>query len=1335
MAFSKAARSKILSLVQHAKSLLVQEVADQLQQFYGIRPDGTVLMIDELTAGEPDIIYTARLLRQRLEYIKANLPTQGNTDVESIRQLIREQAFTILNRFASLRMAEERGIIKETIRKEYNSEGFQVFDSITGQGKTAEEYVRYKWYIYAIFDELSLDLPSIFDRFSPYALIFPAEKAMRSLLHIINNEDVKMHREEGMQPINLWKEDETIGWIYQYYNSKDEIKEMREASDSPRNSRELAVRNQFFTPRYVVQFLTDNSLGRIWYEMTGSYTSLKTICQYLITNPNEVFLKKGELKSDIPDDNKHFIEYREVKDPREIRLLDPACGSMHFGLYAFELLETIYQEAWDNHPELLVDLRNGMTRQQFIQQIPEYIIRYNIYGVDIDPRALQIAGLSLWLRAQKSFDRLNLPPDKRPQITKSNLVLAEAMPGNSSMLAELVKPLEAPMRKLVLSIWDLMKMAGETGLLLRIEEEIDRKIKAISEELIDEAKHTQLTLSGDDTQTQAAEKAALYVTKAYRDNFLDTAETEVLKILQQLAESATNGEAYQKLLFAEDTARGFAFIELCRKKYDVVVMNPPFGSASKNTIDYLRSSYPHFCDNLYIGFSIRMIELVNIKGLIGSITDRGYINKQSFEEFRKDIIFENGLISLIDLGGEVLDGANVEVSAQILSKHHRDLAIFIDLKDIRAKENELKKKIINRDGLEQIHLESFLRFPHTSFVYNLPKPLFKSFNEGQVIGDHLFSSQRGLAASDANRMFRLFWETQTDQIGTYWTYFQNGSSFCPYYHPPFLLVISENQTFKTVLSLDSGRITGADFYYKPGISYGKRTDFIYGFKMRAGNVFSVEGHGVFPLEPTNVWLSLLVINSSPYQEVINHLCGQHKTSGYVNPARMTIEKFIDRSHEVKSIVNSLELLDTGNENSPVFLYPHFFDKRNGDFKKSLAECLHQKEQISKEANKLRYQYNVLVEGAFDWKSTEIFKKEVDYPKLLFGFDNSLNNECLLTISYLVGCFFGRWDIRCLGNSKRDLGADEFQCLPRFQPGRLINSSYSEGEVSCVIEDSWLSTRNEILLEPLPSQYKNINEYELNDTIFWNGIAEQSDLIKQISTYIHRNFQKNALEDILHILGLSKFEHIFSNQNIFFNFHFEAYSRFRREAPIYWPISTSTGSYTIWLYYPKLNSQTLFTVANDYLLPKIENVSEEVKKLQSKSGLDNKGLKQLNELSDFLHELEEMKAELLRVANLPYKPNHDDGVLISAAPLYNFFRHGKWAKSTEQCWKELEKGDYDWAHLSLSIWPERVTKKCRKDLSLAIAHGLENICEVKPKDKKTKKVRTTNTATNQSLFEE
>jgi hypothetical protein len=131
---------------------------------------------------------------------------------------------------------------------------------------------------------------------------------------------------------------------------------------------------------------------------------------------------------------------------------------------------------------------------------------------------------------------------------------------------------------------------------------------------------------------------------------------------------------------------------------------------------------------------------------------------------------------------------------------------------------------------------------------------------------------------------------------------------------------------------------------------------------------------------------------------------------------------------------------------------------------------------------------------------------------------------------------------------------------------------------------------------------------------------------------------------------------------------------------------------------------------DFLIPKIEEVERMIDKKQAEMSESAK-LVQRQELGNgmnFLRELTDFKKELLRIAELPYKPNLNDGVLITAAPLYNLFRLPKWKKDLESCWKKLEKGDFDWSHLAYAIWPERVKEKCRKDKSIAIAHDLESL---------------------------
>ena len=185
------------------------------------------------------------------------------------------------------------------------------------------------------------------------------------------------------------------------------------------------------------------SLGRIWYEMTGGQTRILELCQYLIHRPDEV------------------LTPRPVKEPTELSMLDPACGSMHFGLYAFDVMEAIYMDAWDNQPELLSRYRYTETRESFARLVPKLILENNIHGVEIDPRALQIAALSLWLRAQQSWSKLGVPREERPVIERSNLVLAEPMPGNKRMLKQLTEQLDKPMQRLLVKIWEKMQYLPE----------------------------------------------------------------------------------------------------------------------------------------------------------------------------------------------------------------------------------------------------------------------------------------------------------------------------------------------------------------------------------------------------------------------------------------------------------------------------------------------------------------------------------------------------------------------------------------------------------------------------------------------------------------------------------------------------------------------------------------------------------------------------------------------------------------------------------------------------------------------------------------------------------
>jgi hypothetical protein len=286
MAFDQSTRNRLNRFVGDARTLLAAEFTRQLQHEYGMAPaTGEVTPLEKLTALDDAQRETARILRTTLQHYLVAAPKEdAATRRATLDRIVREQAFTILNRLCALRMAEARGVVIESIGQGYRAQGFLLYQQVAGAalGETGDAY---RHYLFSLFDELAVELPALFDRFSPLGRLFPRPAALLALLELINHADLR----------ELWAEDETLGWIYQYFNSQEERRQMRAESQAPRNSRELAVRNQFFTPRYVVEFLTDNTLGRIWYEMTMGQTALVERCRYLVRRPKEDLSQRRRL--------------------------------------------------------------------------------------------------------------------------------------------------------------------------------------------------------------------------------------------------------------------------------------------------------------------------------------------------------------------------------------------------------------------------------------------------------------------------------------------------------------------------------------------------------------------------------------------------------------------------------------------------------------------------------------------------------------------------------------------------------------------------------------------------------------------------------------------------------------------------------------------------------------------------------------------------------------------------------------------------------------------------------------------------------------------------------
>ena len=640
----KDTRNAIERATQRARKLLEDDFASQLEGTFDVMRSGSVAK----KAG-PHLLPRQVFQRDKIVAAIEHKRTAGMSSAEAVVDYLRDAAFTALNRFVALKMLEARELVQECITKGEQSSGYREFCGLAPGVALLPESEGYRLYIEGLFDELSTEVKVLFDRRDTASVLWPKRATFEALLEALNAPGL----------LSVWSEDETIGWVYQFFNSKEERAAMRDpkqgGSQAPRNSRELAVRNQFFTPRYVVEFLVDNTLGRTWLQMHGEGSQLAGCCRYFVRSEEEQ------------------PRTRPKKDPRDLRVLDPACGSGHFLLYCFDMLLKIYEESWAADAPSARSHATGRALRDDYQDLaslrraaPVLIVEHNLYGVDIDPRCAQIAALVLWLRAQRALKDADVPRAERPMIRRTHVVVAEPMPGDAALVEEFAAGLDPPLlRELFRKMVSEMRLAGELGTLIPVEEGIAAELRRAREQFAKQ-QHTSGYLPGMEPIQRQGE---LDISGIDDEHFFHEAEAGIVEALRQFAEAAAGGANVRRRLFVGDSAQGIALIDLLRTRFDVVLMNPPFGAASLAAKKEFEKAYPRTKNDIYAAFIERGIGLLHTHGLLGAITSRTGFFLSSFQKWREEILLKEAPpVVFADLGYGVMDAAMVEAAAYCLEK-------------------------------------------------------------------------------------------------------------------------------------------------------------------------------------------------------------------------------------------------------------------------------------------------------------------------------------------------------------------------------------------------------------------------------------------------------------------------------------------------------------------------------------------------------------------------------------------------------------------------------------------------------------------------------------------
>lgn len=639
MSLGDGLRKELRRLVPKMREVLTGDLSQVLEGTYGIHRSGLSEPVGKLPALADGRHRETRELLDRMLPPAPDGKRAKDGFADAYDAVLRSLAFTHLNRLVAFKLMEHpsRRLIKETVGRATKSNGFLLFTAKDPEAlrlyQTGHEDEAYRHFLLARCAELDREIGVLFDPADFASRVFPGHRALLQVLGLLNSDAIGA----------AWEDEETLGWVYQYYTPKEMRDKARKESPAPRNPHEMAFLNQFYTPEYVVRFLVDNTLGRIWFEMRGGGTVLRDRCELLVFTPDE------------------GIAARPKKDPRLLKLLDPAGGSGHFLLYAFTVFQWIYEEAYDD-PDLGPALRRDyQSRETFAAAVPALILEHNIHGIDIDRRATQVASLALFLKAKTA--------SPGTPIERANIVCAQPMPGDRPLFddfkARTLTYQHGALARMLDLLWEHLALAAEVGSVLKVDETMGAVLAEERKRWVDHKRGEQGFLPGMEQPRQES----LDFSDVSDDGFWHQAEAQLEALLKGYAEEASGAEGLRRRMFARDSAEGLHFIEVLRTRFDVVLMNPPFGAMTPAAKPYVEKHYPRTKNDIYAVFVERFLHRLHPRGFLGAITSRTGFFLSSYQKWREEVLLKEARPTLLaDLGHGVMDDAMVEAAAYVLER-------------------------------------------------------------------------------------------------------------------------------------------------------------------------------------------------------------------------------------------------------------------------------------------------------------------------------------------------------------------------------------------------------------------------------------------------------------------------------------------------------------------------------------------------------------------------------------------------------------------------------------------------------------------------------------------
>jgi hypothetical protein len=609
---------------------------------------------------------------------------------------------------------------------------------------------------------------------------------------------------------------------------------------------------------------------------------------------------------------------------------------------------------------------------------------------------------------------------------------------------------------------------------------------------------------------------------------------------------------------------------------------------------------------------------------------------------------------------------------------------------------------------------AFSVIPASPFAYWVDDRVRSVFTKNARFDrDHL--ATRGAYTTDDFRFYRLVWEVdgggvartrQQTLTGHPYVGLAKGGAFSRFYADVHLVIrwAEDGTEAKAFLSAYRERkgwgtdwsacLNGYSHYFRQGLTWPRRTQSGLGLRvMPMGCIFADKGPAVFiDGDVPDGLLALLAITGSSafrYLVELQMTFGSYEV-GVIQRTpvpqvsdsdRITLSELARRAWSLK------QRLDSRNETSHAFLLPPGLNERcTGSDPQVIEDEIR---ALEDEIDDLVFAIYGIDPGDRAAVEASVKRPAVTLPQddegddgtdddELVGADSPIAAPAETTLTWLVGVVFGRFDERlAIGERPIPTQPEPFDPLPSRSPGMWPET------------ESRLIDAPDILVDD-PGHDDDI-QIRVTNAASGVGLPDTEDLRQWLARE-------------------------------FFPLHIAMYSKSRRKAPIYWQLATPSASYSVWLYIHAFSNDTLFRVQNDYVGPKLEHEERRLEAMvnELRGQPTTAGRRALAMQEAFVEELRAFLDEVKRVAPI-WRPDLDDGVVINFAPLWRLVpQHRPWQREVKSIWDALRDGKYDWAHLAMHLWPERVVPKCATDRSLAIAHGLEEIFWVQGADGRWKR---------------